>query len=253
MKFSVITVCYNSAATLPEAMQSLAAQQMQDYEWVVVDGASSDGTQDIAASFSGPRGAFVSERDGGIYAAMNKGVSLARGEFLYFLNSDDRLSDAQVLGDVAATLAARPELELLYGNVIYIKPDGRVLRRFDHIDRGTLRFEDLCHQAVFAHRELFERLGGFNERFRTNADYDWLLRVFASGAMTAWTDRTVGEFRTGGAHMRDLPMAMAERRAVRLQYMGKAALAWGDFRRRVRHRLHILRHGHRPGQVPLPT
>ena len=251
MKFSIITVSWNSGATLAPCMASLAAQTTRDYEWLLIDGGSIDATLAIAESFAGPRGAFVSEPDGGIYAAMNKGVALARGEYVFFLNSDDCLLDEQVLADVGARLASAPATDLLYGNVIYIHPHTRVLRSFAHIDARTLRFEDLCHQAVFARRSLFTKVGPFNERFRTNADYDWLLRVFASGAHTLWFDRTLAEFRTGGAHVRNLDAAIAERRDVRLQYMGSAALAWGELCRRIGHRSHRLLHGHRPGQQDL--
>lgn len=251
MKFSVISVCWNSAETLSTTMQSLQEQGYQDYEWIVVDGASTDHTMVIVNQFKGPLGAVVSEKDTGIYSAMNKGVSLARGEYLYFLNSDDKFSDSSVLADIADVLATTPAIDLLYGSVVYQQPNGRMLRSFEHIDRQTLPYEDLCHQAVFARRSLFEEIGGFNERFRTNADYDWLLRVFNAGKRTRYIDRTVAIFKTGGAHMQNITVAIAERSAVRLQYISMPALWWGDLRRRFRHRLHLLQHGRRPGQAKL--
>ena len=248
MKFSIITVCRNSAATLRATMQSLAEQTCRDYEWVVVDGASTDDTLSLISTFEGPRGTWISKPDKGIYNAMNKAARLARGDYVYFLNSDDCLIDHAVLADVAAELEARAAPDLIYGNVIYLHPAHRVLRKFEHISTATLPFEDLCHQASFARRALFDSIGPFNERFSTNADYDWLLRVFASGATTHWMDRTVAEFRTGGAHMQNFSAAVEERRAVRLQYMSPLTLALGDLGRRLRHRWHLLKTGQRPGQ-----
>ena len=251
MRFSIITVTWNSAATLPATMASLAAQSCTDYEWIVIDGASEDDTMALVGTFQGPRGTCVSAADSGIYDAMNKGLACARGDYVFFLNSDDRLVDARVLADISEELDRVRGIDLLYGNVIYTYPDRRLLRKFAHINAARLPFEDLCHQAVFARRDLFTALGGFNERYRTNADYDWLLRVFASGARTQWVDRTVAEFRTGGAHMRNLEAAVAERRAVRLQYMSPAQLAWGSLRTRLRYRWSRMTRGVGPGQSPL--
>ena len=179
MKFSIITVCRNSEKVLSGAMNSLAMQRYKNYEWVVIDGASTDSTVKIAESFSAAPLRLISEPDEGIYNAMNKAVTKARGEYLFFLNSDDSLNDPDVLADVAKYVDTHPSIELLYGNVIYAWSGKRVLRTFSHINADTLVFEDLCHQAVFAKTNLFEQVGGFNERFRINADYDWLIRVFS--------------------------------------------------------------------------
>ena len=251
MKFSIVTVCRNSAATLCEAMSSLSEQTLRDYEWVLVDGGSHDDTLEIAERFTGPRGAWSSEPDNGIYDAMNKGVRRAHGEYLYFLNSDDRLHDSRVLADVDNFIADANFPDLVYGNVVYQRPNGSTLRTWRHIHRGTLPFEDLCHQAVFARRDLFDRIGLFNTRFVINADYDWIIRVFRSGVATRWFERRVAVFRTGGMHMRDVVKAQAERREVRLQYMSEMQLFAGDLWRRARHRWHRHLGPHRLGQIPL--
>ena len=99
--FSIITVCFNAIQTLPATAASLAAQRGADYEWVVVDGASTDGTAEWVRAQGDAVSRFVSEKDGGIYDAMNKAVSMARGEWGYFLNADDRLADPEVLAEWA--------------------------------------------------------------------------------------------------------------------------------------------------------
>jgi glycosyltransferase involved in cell wall biosynthesis len=253
MKFSIVTVCWNSAAVLKGARDSLLAQTYRDYEWVVVDGASNDNTMEIVRGFNAAPVVSVCEPDKGIYDAMNKGVGMARGEYVFFLNSDDALHDPEVLADVAKQLTAAPHTDLLYGNVTYEYPDRRMLRTFSHIDARSLPFEDLCHQAVFARRALFDRLGAFDTRFRLNADYDWLIRVFRSGAHTRWIDRRIARFTVGGAHVQDAKKLADERKLVRLQYMSPLTLLLGDVLRRVRHRYHRHFKAHRLGQIPVES
>lgn len=241
--FSVVTVCRNSADVLPQALASLKAQTVADREWVVVDGASSDSTPDIVRTSGEPRINLISEPDTGIYHAMNKGWRLAKGDIVYFLNSDDALLDADVLASVAGMFTADPSLDLVVGEVVYRFGDGRLIRRsYSHLNAHSLLVEDLCHQAVFARRSLFDRIGGFNESFRINADYDWLIRVFRSGARIGWLAQPVAYFSTGGAHMHDPALLAAERSAVRLQYLNRFELSVGTLVSRAVHRLHrILR------------
>ncbi len=232
---SVITVCFNSAPVLPRAIASLAAQTWPNREWVVVDGGSSDGTQALVQA-AGPT-TFVSERDKGIYDAMNKAVALARGEVLYFLNSDDGLHDPEVLHDVAAQFAADPALSFLMGRVVVEKPGRQVLTTQRYINRLTLPYWDPCHQGVFARRSLFDELGGFDLRWKTSADYDWFLRVRRAGHRLQHFERTVAFFHAGGAHAADPAGLIAERRAIRLQYLSPWALDAGSFLARGVHRL----------------
>lgn len=222
--FSIITVCYNSAATLPATAASLRVQTNRDYEWIVVDGASSDDTAALARASGIAEQRVLSEPDRGIYDAMNKGIALAQGEYVHFLNSDDRFSDADVLADVARALRESPPVDLLYGDVIYVAANGRTRRRFAHINRYTLLTEDLCHQAVFARRQLFDRIGGFDLAFRWNADYDWLIRAFRAGVRSRCMARAICDFYVGGAHTSDPSAHVAERRRVRERYVPSALL-----------------------------
>lgn len=252
MLISIITVCRNSEKVLPQALASLRVQTHQPREWVVIDGASTDGTLQIIAECGESLGDWVSESDTGIYNAMNKGIDRAKGEVLFFLNSDDALFDSEVLSDVAAAFAADPRLDFLFGNVVYQYPAKRVLRTFAHINANSLLFEDLCHQAVFARRALFKQIGGFDERFRLNADYDWLIRAFRSGARWKRIDRTVAVFTAGGAHMQSPAKLRTERHAVRRQYLTQARWLVGDFQRRILHRWHRHLAAHPLGKKPLP-
>ncbi len=226
-RFSVITVCRNAQALIGPSGLSLRGQTCGDYEWLVVDGASTDATLQVVAALAVPSVRVRSEPDQGIYDAMNKAVSLARGDWIYFLNAGDTFADSGVLADVAAAQAHDPGAELVFGDMVYIGPEGEQLRRFKHVSGSTLIFESLNHQATFARRALFERHGTFNLAFRTSADYDWFLRVFRAGTGTRYLPRVIARFLTGGAHRADLPALLRERHALRLQYISPATLTLG--------------------------
>lgn len=228
LRFSIVTVCLNSARTIRETLESIACQSWPNRELIVVDGVSSDETLDIVRAFPRDVSRIISEADAGIYDAMNKGVRAATGDIVYFLNSDDRLADTQVLADVAAAFVEDPGLELLFGDVTYKTASGPVYRSFQHISRHNLVYADLCHQAVFARRLLFERHGDFNLKYRINADYDWLLRVFRAGANTRHLARSVALFDASGRHSQDLDQLEKERIRVRLKFKSPAAYRFGS-------------------------
>lgn len=248
IRFSIITVCFNSAGVIGRAIDSLRQQSHPDWEWVVIDGGSSDGTQDLVRAAGLPLGHFASEPDRGIYDAMNKGVAAARGDVLYFLNSDDLLFDAHVLRDIAAVFASPRRPELVYGNVAYVDSAGFRLRRFAHVSPLNLPHMDLNHQALFATRALFGRVGGFDLRFRLNADYDWILRTFRAGARRQWVDRNVAFFSAGGAHTRHPELMGRERRAVRCQYVSSLRHDFGELACRALQKACVVLTGHRIGE-----
>lgn len=240
-RFSIITVCFNAAQSLPETAASLRRQTWTDYEWLVVDGGSSDGTVAAARSAGVEQARISSEPDAGIYDAMNKGIAQARGDWIYFLNAGDAFADTAVLQDLASAADRHPEARLIYGDMIYATPAGDRIRRFEHIARRMLVFEDLNHQAVFAHHSLFDTVGRFDLRFRTSADYDWLLRVFRAGTVTRHLPRMIARFEVGGSHSRNIAALASERLALRLQYVSPAVLWLGDRLARVRRRWRIWR------------
>jgi glycosyltransferase involved in cell wall biosynthesis len=253
MRFSIVTVCRNSEKVLPRAMDSLAAQKYSDYEWIVIDGKSSDATVAIAQSFSSAPTRIISEPDAGIYDAMNKSLTLASGEYVYFLNSDDSLYDENVLDRVNRRIEDGPDVDLLYGKVVHVKADGKWLRDFSHVKRHNILEEGICHQAIFARRKLFQTIGGFNLTFKLNADYDWIIRALYSEARYACIDERIAYFSDGGAHTRDMAFLVSERQAVRLQYIGRTRLTLRLLRARIANRLHRIRSGHALGIVPLPA
>lgn len=226
-RFSIITVCWNAQDTIYETGNSLAQQTLDNYEWLVVDGASTDSTLKEAERVSISNKHVVSQPDTGIYDAMNKAVQLAKGEWLYFLNAGDKFYDNNVLQDINNFLVINPESQLIFGNANYRGDKTDFVKRFSHTNKFMLVFEDLNHQASFAKRTLFQEVGDFKLNFRYSADYDWFIRVFKSGARTIYINRTICIFLIGGAHTTNLAKLDEERRNLRLQYVSRATLWLG--------------------------
>ena len=172
---SIITVCRNEEANIRRTCESVCSQTVADSEWIVIDGASTDGTLDILSEYKDRIGVMVSEPDRGIYDAMNKGVARASGRYLIFLNGGDRFAD----NDVLKTAAGASGAGILYGDLIFERPDGsRELKRFpDALSRRWLLKHMMPHQSSFIKRELFERYGNYDTSFRIAGDYDLFVRL----------------------------------------------------------------------------
>lgn len=235
---SVVSVCFNASAMLPATVASLRAQQAAGVEWVVVDGASNDGSTDWLRARQPDR--FLSEPDRGIYDAMNKAVGLATGDWLFFLNAGDAFADAGALADVAAAIMANPSAEIIYGDVVYRGAKGDRRKRFHWLTRRRLLFGDLCHQAVFVRRELFDSIGSFDAGLRWNADFDWFVRAFRAGAHLHYLQRDIALFDDGGAHVQAGARSEAERNQVRVRYLPLPLWRLGNWALRVELKLRRL-------------
>lgn len=186
MKVSVITVCYNSAATLESALLSVASQDWPEVEHIVVDGGSSDGSLQIIERQRGALAQVISEPDHGIYDAMNKGLDLATGDVVCFLNADDQYASASVLSRVVSQMVEH-HLDLLMGDVGFFRegqPD-RMVRRYrsDRFTPERLAWGWMpAHPGLFMKRQVFDRVGRFRTDYRIAGDYEYLVRVFKEGA-----------------------------------------------------------------------
>ena len=182
MKISVITVCYNSAVTIASTLESIALQSYHDVEHIIIDGGSTDGTLDVVRSWSKHVVILISEPDTGIYDAMNKGVGLATGDVIAFLNADDFYKNASVLANVAQAMQGE-KLDAIYGDVEYFRPDqpGIIVRRYNS---GRFSPDKLAwgwmpaHPALFVRKALFSRYGAFRTDYRIAGDFEFIARVF---------------------------------------------------------------------------
>ena len=189
---SVIIVCKNPGLRLQAALKSVWDQQNASHEIVVVDGASTDGTREWLEALRDRLAALVSEPDAGVYAAMNKGVRLARGTWILFLGADDRLASADVLATAAAHLDARAAA-VFSGEAAY--DDGRIYRLADPLQPAARNF--VHHQATFYYHDCFSA-GGYDESLGFQADYDLNLRLWRAHQRFAALPARVAECASGG-------------------------------------------------------
>ncbi|PTT81559.1 glycosyl transferase [Pelomonas sp. HMWF004] len=209
MKISVITATYNCGKTLRTTLESMASQTHRDIEHLVMDGGSKDETLDLVRAWTGHSLTLESGRDKGIYDALNKGIAKAGGEVVGFLHADDVLEDAHVLEKVARAFED-PAVQAVYGDLVYVDQQdlSKVIRtwRSGSFSPKRLRAGWMPpHPTFYARRALYERLGGFDLRYRIAADYDCMLRLLSSpGMKTAYIPEVLLRMRTGGISNRSL-------------------------------------------------
>lgn len=203
MKISIITVAFNAAGTITNTLASVAAQSHPDIEHVVIDGASTDGTLDVIKRYGEHVSQLISEPDRGIYDAMNKGLDLATGDVIGFLNADDFYADDGVLERVSAILA-KDDLDALFGDAEFVSPSRpeRPLRRYrserfrpERIGCGWMP----AHPALFLKRRVYDRFGKFRTDYRIAGDFELVARIF-HGRTVTWrhVPEVLVRMRTGG-------------------------------------------------------
>ena len=179
-ELSIITVCFNEAARIALTCESIVNQTFQDFEWIVIDGGSTDGTLEILKRYAPRMNYVVSEPDRGIYHAMNKGIAQAHGTYLLFLNGGDYLYESETLSKVFRSRNII-ETDLLYGDLFFERKTG--LKRYS--PDSTNPYEMLVqktfpHPATFIKRILFEMYGTYDESLKIAADLEFFLRIFVS-------------------------------------------------------------------------
>lgn len=208
MLISIITATYNSAKTVRDTFESILAQGYQDYECIVVDGASKDGTLDIIREYEpkfGGRMKWTSEPDKGIYDAMNKGIARSRGDVVGLLNSDDFYTSDQVLQEIADTFLSDPSLDAVYADVHYCRWDdiSRPVRYYS--SKGFRRWKMFfgympAHPSFYCKKEIYERFGAFDTSLKVAADFECLLRFcYVQKIKTRYIPRDFVTMREGGA------------------------------------------------------
>ena len=194
---SVVVATRDAAARLPRCLDSLRRQAFRDFEVIVMDGGSSDGTVELLKAAGDVVGAWRSEPDRGIYGAWNKGLALARGEWICFLGADDWLWDERALERLAAPLRAAPAAcRVVYSRLRQLAPDGRVAEELgEPWAQAKARFRSyacLPQPGLMHRRALFEAHGRFDESFQLAGDYELLLRELKSGDALYVPEVTVG-------------------------------------------------------------
>ena len=182
MKISVITVVYNAANTIADTIESVLEQNYNHIEHVVVDGGSTDGTVEVIRKYEDHIHVWVSEHDEGIYDAMNKGVEMSTGDVVGFLNADDVYTHDGVLSRVAELLENK-DLDACFADLDFINSQGKVVRRYSS---SRFKPERLAygwmpaHPTLYVRKSLFSKVGLFRIDYKIAADYEWIVRVFAT-------------------------------------------------------------------------
>lgn len=217
-KFSIITISYNSEKTINRTIQSVLAQTCTDYEYIIVDGASKDGTLDVVKKyeplFEG-RMRCTSEPDSGIYNAMNKGVKLAKGEIIGIVNSDDWL-ESDALETLVEVLKNNPDNinKILTGEMLFHYVDGTTqhfptsYKRFEHYSKRYRM--GINHPATFVPKSIYEKIGLFDEEYKLYADADFFVRCYEAGVGIYFVNKVLSNMCDGGASNRVSPRMLED-------------------------------------------
>jgi glycosyltransferase involved in cell wall biosynthesis len=225
-KLSVITVNYNNLVGLERTFQSVFAQSRFDaIEYIVMDGGSNDGSKELIEQHAGKIRFWVSERDNGLYHAMNKGMQRATGDYLWFMNSGDAMFDRESAAQ--AIEAAEKGAAFIYGDTMFIQPDGREIGLMSRVTPKklpeaagphTFRFGmNICHQSVVVRRDLAPP---YDESYRMVADIDWIIRILKQRPVSACTPGPLARFELGGISQQRIRSSWKERFRVLSHHYG---------------------------------
>lgn len=206
MKISIITATYNSATTVRDTIESILRQTHQDWELIVEDGVSKDDTLAILREYEPQcqgRMCIFSEKDEGLYDAMNRGIARATGDVIGILNSDDFYHDEHVLEDINHAMEGQP-VDCVYGDLKFVQADDinkvvRIWKGSQHENGAFLRGWHPAHPTFYARRECFEKFGAFNTKYAVSADFELMLRfIEVAGLRNRYIHRYFVKMRMGG-------------------------------------------------------
>ncbi len=204
MKVSIITITYNSAATVEDTIRSVVMQDYPDIEYLIIDGKSKDNTLAIADKYKDGISKIVSEKDKGLYDALNKGIRHASGDIIGMLHSDDIYAHAQVIRHVVETFRSNPDAQGVYADLVFVNRNdtNKVMRTWES---GTYREGDFLkgwmppHPTFFVRKECYENFGTFNTDLKLSADYELMLRlIHKNNIRLAYLNEVIVKMRMGG-------------------------------------------------------
>ena len=228
-QITLITITYNSAETIASTLDSVAGQSFRDFEYILVDGASSDNTVQIVRDHQVTVDKLISERDNGLYDALNKGISFATGDYLGFLHSDDVFANQKVLEKLSEKIVGG--VGACYGDIEYVSSENpdRVIRhwRSGEISRNKLRNGWMPpHPTFYMRRDFYAELGVYDASLQISADYDAMLRyLYTNNVSAAYLPEVMVKMKVGGASNRSLT-ALAKKMREDVITMKNHGLFW---------------------------
>lgn len=199
MKLSIITINYNNRKGLQKTFDSVAPQSFKDYEWIVIDGGSTDGSRELMEQYANRFSYWVSEPDKGVYNAMNKGIKVAKGEYINFMNSGDCFASPTILEEVFSTAHTA---DVLYGYMTRGTLDGEVNNQSmmkENLTWMDFYRDGLPHQATFIKRDLFDQLGLYDESLKAVSDWKFFVDAFVYHKATSeFIPKKIAVYAEGG-------------------------------------------------------
>ena len=208
-KVSIITVCFNSAVTIRDTIESVLAQDYPNIEYIIIDGASKDGTMDIVREYGGAIDVVISEPDKGIYDAMNKGINIATGDIVGLLNSDDFYYDDTIVSQLIQCMEDAAS-DTVYADLVIVDSvdTKRIVRYYNSsgFHPGRLSYGWMpAHTTFFVKRQLYERYGGFSLEYSIAADFDMVARLlYKAGVSYVYIPLVAITMRAGGISTRGI-------------------------------------------------
>lgn len=224
IKFSIITVVKDRAHTIENAIRSILKQDYKNFEIIVVDGKSTDGTLEILKNYKKDLKTLISENDNGVYDAMNKGLKHANGDVVCFLNSDDYFANKDVLSSLNSAFETN-NYDIVYGEIIYITNSipYKIIRywKSNFINKKSfLLGHHPPHPAFYAKKELYDKFGNFSIKFPIIADYELMMRFFNNCNNTFYLQKICVVMRLGGLSNKSLKSIVEQNKKI-LQMLGK--------------------------------
>lgn len=209
MKISIITATFNSGASIKSALDSISSQDYPNFEVLIIDGGSKDNTVLLAKDSYAGELKIISEKDEGIYDALNKGIKAANGDIIGFVHSDDFLASKDIISKIT-TIFQEEEVDGVYGDLLYVDKENtsKIIRywKSQAFSPGLLQQGWMpAHPTLFLRKEVYEKHGLFNLNYKIAADYDFMLRIFSDPALKfKYLPEVVTKMRVGGASNRSL-------------------------------------------------
>lgn len=226
---SVITVVYNNVSDIERTLLSVLHQTYQNIEYIVIDGASTDSTLDVIYKYESRITRIISEKDKGIYDAMNKGLKIAAGDYIIFMNSGDEFFDA---GTVSAVFASADDADIYYGETEMINAAGQSLGQRRHKAPRKFTWQgfkygmSISHQAIYIKRSIIEP---YDSRYQLSADIDWILRAAKKAKSIVNVNRYVAKYLVGGMSKTKHRQSLTERFNIMKEHYGLLPTVFNHF------------------------
>ncbi len=237
MFVSIITITYNAELYLENTILSIIQQTSQDFEYIIIDGNSKDNTLNIIKKYENHISKYISEPDKGIYDAMNKGIQLAKGDFVWFMNAGDTIFEKNTLENIQKIFQKNPTTDVFYGDAWYIDLAGKNLGKKSEITPmllpKNLKYQDfgmgllVCHQAILVKREISPL---YDLTHKYSADIDWVIKATKQAKNITHTHQILTTYRQGGFSRKHLYNSLKDRYKILAKHFGFWQNLYNHFR-----------------------